>query len=65
LVLFPASGFSARPFGFATLSATIGLFSEQAVLKPKHLAEMTFSKAGRGADSKPPTTVEQSDQDAL
>jgi phosphatidylglycerophosphate synthase len=41
------------PFGFAALSATIGLFSEQAVLKLKQVAETIFSKPERGADATP------------
>ena len=51
----PQAGFpQTSPFGFAALSAIIGLFSEQAVLKLKHVAEMIFSKAERGADAEPP-----------
>jgi hypothetical protein len=39
------------PFGFAALSAVIGLFSEQAVLKLKQVAETIFSKPERATDA--------------
>jgi hypothetical protein len=41
------------PFGFAALAAMVGLFSEQAVLKLKEVAETVFVKPQSGADSKP------------
>ena len=41
------------PFGFAGLSGLIGLFSEQAVLKLKELAETLLSKPSPGANAKP------------
>ena len=50
----PQSDFSqTSPFGFAALSAMVGLFSEQAVLKLKQVAETVLSKPEQGAD---PTT---------
>jgi hypothetical protein len=41
------------PFGFAALSALVGLFSPQATLKLKEVAETIFTKPGAGADTKP------------
>ncbi len=41
------------PFGFAGLASLTGLFSEQAVLKLKEVAETLFSKPSPGADAKP------------
>lgn len=40
------------PFGFAALSALVGLFSPQAVLKLKEVAETIFTKPPAGADTK-------------
>lgn len=51
----PQSDFSqTSPFGFAALSAMVGLFSEQAVLKLKQVAETILSKPETGADPTPP-----------
>lgn len=51
----PQSNFSqTSPFGFAALSAMVGLFSEQAVLKLKQVAETILSKPESGADPTPP-----------
>lgn len=51
----PQSNFSqTSPFGFAALSAMVGLFSEQAVLKLKQVAETILSKPEQGANSTPP-----------
>lgn len=51
----PQSDFSqTSPFGFAALSAMVGLFSEQAVLKLKQVAETILSPPERGADPTPP-----------
>jgi hypothetical protein len=41
------------PFGFAGLAGLIGLFSEQAVLKLKEVAETLLSKPSPGANAKP------------
>jgi len=41
------------PFGFAALSALVGLFSPQATLKLKEVAETIFTKPGAGTDTKP------------
>jgi len=40
------------PFGFAALSSLVGLFSTQATLKLKEVAETIFTKPGAGADAK-------------
>jgi hypothetical protein len=41
------------PFGFIALSALVGLFSPQATLKLKDIAETVFAKPGPGEDHKP------------
>ena len=41
------------PFGFIALSALVGLFSPQATLKLKDIAETVFAKPGPGEDNKP------------
>jgi len=41
------------PFGFAALSALVGLFSSPATLKLKQIAETVFTKPEPGADTKP------------
>jgi len=48
-----ASFETTSPFGFVALSALVGLFSPQATLKLKEIAETVFSKPGPGADNKP------------
>ncbi len=45
------------PFGFAALSALVGLFSQQAVLKLKEVAETMLAKPTPGENSKPQGTV--------
>jgi len=58
----PQSDFSqTSPFGFAALSAMVGLFSEQAVLKLKQVAETILSKPESGADPMPPSKTPPSD----
>jgi len=47
-----ASFENTSPFGFAALSALVGLFSPQATLKLKEIAETIFTKPGGGEDSK-------------
>lgn len=42
-----------NPFGFAALAGLVGMFSEQAVLKLKELAETLLAKPRPGADAKP------------
>jgi hypothetical protein len=41
------------PFGFAALAAMVGLFSEQAVLKLKQVAETVLTKPAPGNDNVP------------
>lgn len=41
------------PFGFAALAGLVGLFSEQAVLKLKQVAETLLARAPKGEESKP------------
>jgi hypothetical protein len=48
-----ASFENTSPFGFAALSALVGLFSPQATLKLKEIAETIFAKPAAGADNKP------------
>jgi hypothetical protein len=55
-----ASFENTSPFGFAALSALVGLFSPQAVLKLKDVAETVFTKPGAGADSKTQESVSAS-----
>lgn len=54
-----ASFENTSPFGFAALSALVGLFSPQATLKLKEVAETIFTKPGKGEDSKPEETEEE------
>lgn len=44
------------PFGFAAVAALAGLFSEQAVLKLKQVAETLLTKAEEGKNSQKPGT---------
>lgn len=61
----PQSDFSqTSPFGFAALSAMVGLFSEQAVLKLKQVAETVLSKPEEGADPTTPKTPPSDDSAA-
>ncbi len=45
----------ANPLGFVALAALAGMFSEQAVLKLKDVAETLLTKPEKGKDSTPPT----------
>jgi hypothetical protein len=54
-----ASFQTTSPYGFAALSALVGLFSPQATLKLKEIAETIFSKPGEGTDNKPQETESQ------
>ena len=47
-----ASFENTSPFGFAALSALVGLFSPQATLKLKEIAETIFTKPAAGGDAK-------------
>ncbi len=42
------------PFGFAAMAGIIGLFSSQAVLKLKEVAEIVLTRPQQGKDSAPP-----------
>ena len=48
-----ATSQQASPYGFAALAGLVGMFSEQAVLKLKELAENLLAKPQQGADAKP------------
>jgi hypothetical protein len=48
-----AGGKETSSFGFAAMACLVGLFSEQAVLKLKDVAETVFKKPEPGADDKP------------
>jgi hypothetical protein len=53
----PQAGFKeTSPFGFAALAAIVGMFSEQAVLKLKEVAETVLAKPKPGEDAKPQDT---------
>ncbi len=54
----PQSSFKeTSPFGFAAFAALIGMFSPQAVLKLKEVAETLLTKPGAGANAQPQTAV--------
>src|ERR1041385_4159371 len=54
----PQSSFQqTSPFGFAAFAALIGMFSSQAVLKLKDVAEVLLSKPQGGANAKPQQTI--------
>ena len=60
----PQSDFSqTSPFGFAALSAMVGLFSEQAVLKLKQVAETVLSKPEQGTDPTTPKKIPSAGED--
>jgi len=50
----PQAGFKqTSPFGFAAMAAMVGMFSEQAVLKLKEVAETFLAKPKPGDNAKP------------
>ncbi len=51
------------PLGFCALACLVGLFSEQAVLKLKQVAETVFMTVERGKDSTPPVVEGKQKQD--
>ncbi len=58
--LFPnISAQQTSPFGFAAVAALVGLFSEQAILKLKELAENLFSPAEKGENHVAPKDDDQ------
>lgn len=52
------------PYGFAALSALVGLFSDQAAEKLKTVAEQFFQQVPPGSDHAPPQTTEPGQQAA-
>jgi hypothetical protein len=52
------------PFGFCAFAGLVGLFSEQAVLKLKQVAETVFMTTERGKDANPPAVEGKPKQDA-
>jgi hypothetical protein len=59
-----ASFENTSPFGFAALSALVGLFSPQATLKLKEVAETIFTKPGPGKDTAPQESASRKPSDA-
>lgn len=54
----PQSSFQqTSPFGFAAFAALVGMFSSQAVLKLKDVAEVLLSKPQGGANAKPQGSI--------
>jgi hypothetical protein len=47
-----------NPFGLVAISALVGLFSVEAALKLRDIAETVFKKAGEGRESKPQVSEE-------
>lgn len=52
------------PFGFAALASLVGLFSQQAALKLKEVAETLWFKPQPGADAQPQEKKEEEDESA-
>lgn len=48
-----------RPFGFAAMAVLVGMFSEQALLKLKKVANTLFTKPEQGANAVPPGPAEK------
>lgn len=57
-----ASSMQTSQYGFCALACMVGLFSEQAVLKLKQVADTVFMTTEKGKDSNPPP-VESKPQD--
>lgn len=56
----PQAGFKqTSPFGFAALAGMVGMFSEQAVLKLKQVAETVLAKPDPGKDARPQESSNQ------
>ena len=61
----PRAGFTqTSPFGFCALACLVGLFSEQAVLKLKQLAETLFMTAEQGKNANPPAAENKPKENA-
>lgn len=52
-----------NPFGFAALAVLVGMFTEQAALRLKEVAETVFTKAQKGKDHAGPPSVTQVEPD--
>jgi hypothetical protein len=50
-----SSSMHTSQYGFCALACLVGLFSEQAVLKLKQVAETVFMTTEQGKDANPPT----------
>lgn len=46
-----------NPFGFAAMAVLVGMFTEQAALRLKEVAETVFTRAQKGKDHAGPPTV--------
>lgn len=53
LFTWDSKGDQVNPFGFAAVACLIGMFSEQAALKLKEVAETIFTHSPRGSESLP------------
>jgi hypothetical protein len=51
------------PYGFCALACLVGLFSEQAVLKLKQVAETVFMTTEQGKDANPPAVQSKPDDE--
>lgn len=52
-----------NPFGFAALAVLVGMFTEQAALRLKEVAETVFTKGQKGKDHAGPPSVTQVEPD--
>lgn len=52
-----------NPFGFAALAVLVGMFTEQAALRLKEVAETVFTKAQKGKDHAGPPSLTQVEPD--
>lgn len=52
-----------NPYGFIAVGVLIGMFTEQAVLKLKEVAETMLAKPQPGADAKPEETSKSTDEE--
>jgi hypothetical protein len=50
-----SSSMHTSQYGFCALACLVGLFSEQAILKLKQVAETVFMTTEQGKDANPPT----------
>jgi hypothetical protein len=59
-----ASSLDTSPYGFCALACLVGLFSEQAVLKLKQVAETLFMTTEQGKDANPPAAEGKSKENS-